>query len=368
MELQRSINIHNGSLVKLGQFKTSEGDYLVMIIHHLVMDGVSWRILLEDFVQAYKQLSNSMDISFPEKSDSFMAWSQKLKIYAKSESLLEEIKYWKKIEDMNFQKLNKDYKIEKRKVEDCNELSMDLSIKHTQTLLQKVNKAYNTEINDILLTCLGLSLKKWCGTSKIPNILEGHGRERIINEIDINRTIGWFTSHFPVVLNLEKSNDISYNLKNIKEILRKVPNKGIGYGILKYLTPKQFQKNITFKVYPEIRFNFLGQFNKNSISKDFNFSINNITISEDPQHESIFALDIYGIIIKDRLYLKFNYNKNEYKKETILKLIEITKNILLKIIKHCINKKEPEFTPADFDDKDLSQEELDSINELVNTL
>ena len=97
---------------------------------------------------------------------------------------------------------------------------------------------------DILLTALGLTIKNWIGENNILINLEGHGREAIIENIDISRTIGWFTAFYPIVLDMKSSEDIIYLIKSIKESLRKIPNKGIGYGILKYCTHMESKNHL----------------------------------------------------------------------------------------------------------------------------
>ncbi|MBJ8193239.1 hypothetical protein JDS79_41625, partial [Bacillus cereus] len=85
--------------------------------------------------------------------------------------------------------------------------------------------------------------------------LEGHGREMIVPDLDITRTVGWFTTQYPVLLNLQGRQEVSARIKRIKENLREVPHKGIGYGLLKYMAP---EKSVGFGVEPEISFNYLG--------------------------------------------------------------------------------------------------------------
>lgn len=366
--LQSNINLELGPLVKLGLFKTISGDYLLIIIHHLVVDGISWRILLEDFISGYKQVINNEEIILPKKTDSFQEWAEKIQSYAKSPELSSELNYWKTIKSHLYTPLPKDWVISHRKLKEKKTLEIYLSVEETNQLLREVNKTYNTEINDNLIVALGLAVKDWTGANKIFINLEGHGREEIIKEINITRTIGCFTSIYPVCLDMSKSEDISYIIKYTKETLRHIPCKGINYGILKYLTLEYKKESETFMIEPEISFNYLGQFD--SILKTDIFEIASIPIGPtiSPENERQNALDITGIIVDERFKLSVDYNQNEYREETILKFMNNYKKYLLQVINHCIGKAYRELTPYDLGNEEISIEELKDIINVVDSI
>ncbi|MCP4155193.1 MAG: non-ribosomal peptide synthetase, partial [bacterium] len=264
--------------------------------HHLAVDGVSWRILLEDIQTCLKQAHQGEPLLLPEKTDSFKYWSEKLRQYAAGQfgkALFKEKEYWETIENTEIKPVPVDNKItrEKRKQKYCDSVAMDLDKNETEDLFKKVNWAYGTEINDILLAALALALKEWKGLDKTLVNLEGHGREPIIEDVDINRTVGWFTSQYPLLLDLKnnpggKDKSLSYTIKTVKETLRRIPNKGINYGILKYLTKKALQaadhieplregtlrEGVPLCEGPEISFNYLGQFDKETAPGFFQMS------------------------------------------------------------------------------------------------
>ncbi|MCY8368813.1 condensation domain-containing protein, partial [Bacillus spizizenii] len=121
-------------------------------------------------------------------------------------------------------------------------------------------RAYNTEINDLLLTSLGLAVHRWTGMEEVVVNLEGHGREPVIPDVDITRTVGWFTSQYPVVLKMEAGKELSQRIKTVKEGLRRVPNKGMNYSVIQYLSGRAEADSL--QLHPEIRFNYLGQFDQ----------------------------------------------------------------------------------------------------------
>jgi amino acid adenylation domain-containing protein/non-ribosomal peptide synthase protein (TIGR01720 family) len=369
-KIQRAIDLETGPLVRLGLFKTLTGDHLLMVIHHLVTDGVSWRILLEDIATGYSQLEKGEKIVLQEKTDAFRYWSQKLVEYSESKTLLKELEYWKAIEETGICNLTKDFEKTGEKEKNNNSTSesviMNLDEGDTEILLKEVNQAYNTEINDILLTALGMAVKGWARIEKPVINLEGHGRENIIAGVDISRTIGWFTSQFPVVLDMSRWEDLSYGIKFVKETLRKIPNKGIGYGILRYLTPSEKRKGLTPGMEPGISFNYLGQFDRGNRDGIFKISEMKMGDTVSPQSERTHTLNISGIITEGKLTLIFNYNKYEYKRFTIEKLVDGFRSHLLKIIHHCAKKEDRELTPVDMKYSKLTIEKLEELEDRVS--
>jgi hypothetical protein len=184
---------------------------------------------------------------------------------------------------------------------------LELSSEQTGHLLKQANKAYNTEITDILLTALGMTVNEWTGRDKILVRLEGHGREKLASDLDLSRTIGWFTSECPVILDMDNSGDIPYQIKQVKEKIRNIPKKGVGYGILKYVTSSENKYSMKFNLKPEISFNYLGQFDQDIKSDIFELSKVSPGYSMSPDSEREYALYINGMIVEktqDDLYLK----------------------------------------------------------------
>jgi non-ribosomal peptide synthase protein (TIGR01720 family) len=224
-----------------------------------------------------------------------------------------------------------------------------------------VNEAFSTEINDILLTALGLSVSKTFGIIRVLIALEGHGREEIIKDIDISRTVGWFTSLFPVVLDMSYKDDLSRQIKEVKENLHQVPDKGIGYGILKYLTAEENKKDIQFKLKPRISFNYLGQFGRDAERVSFGIDNTSVGMLRHPQEHAEYELDINGMIANKELSISVIFSKKQFKIETMETLVNNYREELGRIISYCISQEEKQQTPSDFTYKELSMEQLDSI-------
>lgn len=359
-EIQSSIDLANGPLMKLGLFHHDDGDRLLIVIHHLIIDGVSWRILLEDMNALLAQAVAQERFELPPKTDSFKLWAEKLNEYTNSESFLKESSYWMNLESTSVPLLQKDF-LADNYVKDAVTVSFSLDEEATNLLLTKVNDAFGTEINDVLLTALGLGINKSFGLGRVLIALEGHGREEILTDVDVSRTLGWFTCIFPVLLNMSHANRLSRQLKEVKESLRRLPDRGIGYGILRYLTTKQHGHETNFKLKPQISFNYLGEIDAVIDNLSFQLAEESVGNSVSPNAEREYELDVSGILINKKLIMEITYSKNQYKEETIMSLLSNYEAELKRIIWYCSTQEKRETTPSDFLYDSLTIEELDSI-------
>ncbi|WP_307891648.1 non-ribosomal peptide synthetase [Bacillus swezeyi] len=366
-DLQRSIHLQKGPLLKAGLYNTMSGAYLFLTIHHLVVDGVSWRILLEDLSTAYSQAATGQPVQLPRKTDSYQYFANRLAEYAESSKIIREESYWRTVEE------------EKAALLPCEKpqsaadnirktVSFTLSEEDTHVLIHKVNKAYSTDTQDILLTAASLALCDWTGERKLRIAMEGHGREHILPELDISRTVGWFTSMYPVLIDLHAAEgELGMAVKTVKDTLGKIPDKGIGYGILKYLTDSE-RKTIQFGKAPEIGFNYLGQFNDTEHQQMFSFS--GLASGKDitPTWQREQTLEMSAMVTQNQLYFNLSYPPSRFQTTTMKQLLHTLKQYLHQIINHCAGKQETEKTVSDFSSKSLTAEDLDSIAGFVEEL
>ncbi len=333
-KIQQSLSIEKGPVLHCGIFHTSQGDYLLVVAHHLVIDGVSWRILLEDFVDIYRNLESGHSFELPSKTSSYQQWAAKLNSYASDSALLCQLDYWQKVVETPVLELPRNKVARENSLKITEVQSMHLTPEMTEKLVSQVHKAYDTQINDLLLTALALSINDWIGTSKVRVHLEGHGREDLFDELNLNRTIGWFTSLFPVLLPVEAPELLGDCIKGIKENLREVPDKGIGYGILSHLSSLDGSKMVS--LHPEIVFNYLGQFDKDAGDGLF---VRSDLSSGKNKSDSCFreqVLGINGSITNGALHLRFDYNILEFSETTITNFVSSFKDHLEAIIHHCL--------------------------------
>ncbi|WP_275655005.1 non-ribosomal peptide synthetase [Bacillus safensis] len=367
-QLQRELNLEKGPLINVTIFNTKSESYLLIIIHHIIIDGVSWRILIEDLNTIYNRLSlnSSCTIKLPKKTLSYKTWSEKLQKYANSNELIKELNFWENIEkEMSLFLDNRRNANRKFHLKEYEKVGIEFDEYNTSLLLKDVHNAYGTELNQILITALVLILKDWKNSKDIALTLEGHGREEVIDGDSLNRTIGWFTSLYPCVFKLN-SVDLTDVLKYVKETLNGIPNKGVGYGILKYLTPPSLKMNIDFKVNPEIIFNYMGIFDQQNV---YGFDEAPIPMGNSMSPLSVVdhLLEVNALIINNKLQISYIFNKNFYSTMEMEELLRKFKDQLIEIIEHCSQKKQTEATPSDFSAK-LSTAELEEILNEINKL
>ena len=364
---QASLHLSTGPLIRVVLFQLGDNhdSRLLIIIHHLAVDGVSWRILLEDLFTAYRQLEQQETIQLPPKTLAFKDWAILLQEYGKTEVVRSQLDYWLKQPWFKVNSLPVDYPTGKQNnsVASTADISVNLSENQTRALLQKVPSAYNTQINDVLLTALVQTLAQWTGNSTVLLDLEGHGREDLFADADVSRTVGWFTSIFPVLLQLQNQNYPGEALKSIKEQLRTIPQRGIGYGILRYLSKNQeIRSQIAALPLREISFNYLGQFDQGQgLKVDWKLAAESKGSNHSLKGDRSHILDITARVVEGQLQVNWNYSRHVHQSSTVESLAQKYLEALLKLIDHCLSPEVGGYTPSDFPVANLNQQELDEI-------
>ncbi|WP_228454109.1 condensation domain-containing protein, partial [Chryseobacterium fistulae] len=242
-------DISEGSLFHVGYIHGYEdGSCRVhFCFHHLIIDAVSWRILTEDLQTMYRDLVEGNTRPEYTKGSSYRQWVDVVKTYKQDSpsSREEELRYWRDIVEHT---KNSSLHIEGLSSSSYHHSDLVLDKYTTSRLLRDIHGVYHTQINDVLLSALSLSLCDFTGLSVHSIVLEGHGREDIFKGMDITETVGWFTSMYPIVL--ERGKDLFSTVVHTKDSLRGIPNHGIGYGSLIGYTDGNL---------PGISFNYLGQ-------------------------------------------------------------------------------------------------------------
>ena len=235
--LQASLDITQGKLISGALFRLGNGkqDRLLLIIHHLVVDSVSWRILLEDIAIAYQQLQEDRSLQLPPKTTSYKHWGETLEQYAQKIDIKSELDYWLNRQAITPIPVDKSDQDDDNTVASIGRVSISLDEASTNSLLTKVSKTYNTNVEDILLTALLQSFYSWTTSKELLLDLENYGRGNIPENIDLSRTIGWFTNIYPVRLQTDYIHDLGKTIKSVKEQLCSYQKRGFNYGILKYL-------------------------------------------------------------------------------------------------------------------------------------
>jgi non-ribosomal peptide synthase protein (TIGR01720 family) len=233
-----------------------------------------------------------------------------------------------------------------------------LGVEETTILLKEIPAACRTQINDVLLTALVLAFAEWTGNPSLLVDLESHGREAIFDDIDLSRTVGWFTAVFPVCLTAAKK-ELGEALKAVKELLRRIPNGGIGYGILRYLSK---ESQLSFLPQAEVSFNYLGQFDQSFDDNSlFTLAKESFGSPQSPRGSRSYLLEIDGFVSDGRLQVGWTYSEALHQQTTIAKLAE---NFIEKL-RSLLSCEIESYTPSDFPLVQLTQEELDNVFEQI---
>ena len=262
---------------------------LWLAIHHLAVDGVSWRILVPDLAAAWQAIAAGQVVTLPPRGTSFRDWAERLAAHAREQSVAQELSFWRGMQREPSLLLSAERLDPARDtLGTAGHLTLTLPAAVTDALLTRVPAAFHGGIDDVLLTGLALAVADWCrrhvqggnalahhgGSHAVLLDLEGHGREEglgraeVSSAVDLTRTVGWFTSLYPVrldpgLLDLEEALSggpaLGRALKTIKEQLRAVPGKGLGYGLLRYLN-EETAAELAGAPAPQLGFNYLGRF------------------------------------------------------------------------------------------------------------
>jgi non-ribosomal peptide synthase protein (TIGR01720 family) len=327
------------------------------------MDGVSWRILLEDFQTLYQQLVRGETPSLPAKTTSFKTWAERLVEYARSPALSNELPYWLAVGNNAPSRLPRDKSEGVNTVAQARTLSVSLNAAETQALLQEVPVAYRTQINEVLLTALVRAFAKWTGSPSLLVDLEGHGREEIIEGVDLSRTISWFTTIFPVVLDCGNAQTGVEALQLVKEQLRAIPNRGIGYGLLRFASgDAMIAKKLRSRPQAEVRFNYLGQVDRMLLdSSMFSIASDPSGPAQSKKAERAYLINIIGVVSNGELRLEWTFSENIHHKESVMQVADRFILELRDLIAQSRTSEKINYSPSDFPSAHLSQEELNKV-------
>jgi non-ribosomal peptide synthase protein (TIGR01720 family) len=234
-------------------------------------------------------------------------------------------------------------------------------------LLHDVPQVYRTQVNEALLTALARAFAEWSGHGSLLVEMEGHGREEVFEDVDLSRTVGWFTSYYPVLLETEKDAGPGDELKRIKEQLRGLPSRGLSFGLLKYFGAGEEAKRLRECRRPEVSFNYLGQFeHENADGSSFGKVKRSGGASPRMRGERTHLFEIDAKAISGRLQMDWTYSENIHRRESIEALAGHFEHALRALIDHCQSPDAGGFTPSDFPDAELSQSQLDGLLARIN--
>jgi len=367
-EIQASFSLTAGPLLRAALYtlgKTeieTEPDRLLLVAHHLVVDGVSWRVLLEDLETVCRQLDRGEAAALPAATTAFQSWAGRLADHARSGAVDGEAEDWLRGLQEAPPPLPRDRDAGPNSAGSARSVTVALDAAETRALLQEVPRAYRTQINDVLLAALAQAFERWTGNRRLLLELEGHGREDLFEDLDLSRSVGWLTSHFPVLLDLGEASAPGEALKAVKEQLRAVPGRGIGWGLLRYLREGDLGESLRRLPRPEVVFNFLGQLDQ-AVSGDrlFRPARESAGAERHRSNDRPALFEVAGAVGGDRLHMRFIYSENRHLRSTVERLANDFLAVLRSLISHCLTPGVAGCTPSDFPLARLSQPVLDRL-------
>ncbi|HYS40875.1 MAG TPA: condensation domain-containing protein, partial [Pseudonocardiaceae bacterium] len=343
---QSGMDVRTGPLLRalLFTFEPGERPRLLLVCHHLVVDGVSWRVLFEDLDTARQQLAASQPVRLPPATTGYREWAHRLAEHVRDGGLAEDRDYWTGLSacDVPVDRAGRNT------FGTAETVTTRLDRAATDALLRTVPDKYRTQVNDVLLAALARVLARWTGRDAVLIGLEGHGREDVLDDVDLSRTVGWFTTEFPLALHLPSTSDIGDLLKSVKEQLRAVPHRGLSYGALRYLGEED-----TAAPDAQISFNYHGQWNGDWLP--------GIGADQAPDIERGYLLDVTGVVADGELELGWTYSTAVHDESTVRRVADEVVAELRAIVEHCAQPDAGGRTPSDFPLVRLDQAQVDRI-------
>jgi non-ribosomal peptide synthase protein (TIGR01720 family) len=365
--LHGGLDIQAGPVMKAALFKHGQDarPELLWVMHHLVVDVVSWRIVMEDFQTALGQFGSGEELNLPPKTTSLQDWAAGLQKYAQSEDLAREREFWCGLAQAGVAPLGSDFDRGPNDAASSRTLRAELDADTTRALLQDVPGVYGTRVDEVLLTALVRGMEESRGMNRLLVDLEGHGREDVVQGADLSRTVGWLTTLYPILISSAGCAGPGEALKQVKEQVRAIHHHGVGFGTLRYLTgDTALEESLAALPERDINFLYLGQFGTADESKDGT----RMRLLEErsgepcnPAMSRAHLLEVVAFVSAGKLHLELSYSENRHEQATAQGILEGILAALRELIEHCQDPDAGGHTPSDFPGARVSQASLDKL-------
>ncbi|MBU3870438.1 amino acid adenylation domain-containing protein, partial [Streptomyces sp. 4503] len=358
---------------------------LLLLVHHLVVDGVSWRILVPDLAEAHEAIAAGRTPELQPVGTSLRRWAQRLTEEAAAPTWVADAAWWQETlrkEDRGLGRRALDPARDTTAA--AGRISVTLPVNVTEAVLTRVPAAFNAEVNDVLLTAFTLAWEQWRGDTGLLLDLEGHGREEhLVRGADLSRTVGWFTNLYPVRLETGAADlaeafaggrgagDI---LKRVKEQLRAVPDKGMGYGLVRHLNPATAEGFDGLRD-PQVAFNYLGRFSTAAGGQNADWTplIGIDGVAGDPPHLPLaHALEVNARTHDgpqgSRLVAYWSWAAGILDEDEVRELADLWFRALHALVAHAENPEAGGLTPSDVSLSSITQDEIEAFEDELGDL
>jgi len=346
---QQNYPLTNAPLLRSYLFPAVAGGpaRLALVAHHLIIDVVSWQILAEDLQQLLTSPATSLSLA--PATAPYSSWSRQLKEMTKSGQFTDDLPFWRAQKHANLPAAT-DLSLPVTEAA-THQITVHLSKAETAPLLNEVHRAFHTNTQDILLAALLVAV----GADQLHLNLEHNGREAAESTTDFTRSIGWFTATYPITLS--RADDVAGTIISVKEALRKVPNNGLSYGALRYFGESALNHQ------PQLLFNYMGRINTQPQSTSWQLLEKGLRAGNGERHR---IWEINAGIFESSLRISWYYANSAYTQEAMHQFVDKYLATIRSIIKYCLDQKGETFTPSDFPEADLSQEDLDHLLDQID--
>jgi amino acid adenylation domain-containing protein/non-ribosomal peptide synthase protein (TIGR01720 family) len=329
--LVTSCRMRAGNLVRgaLFDFEPGKTAYLHLAVHYLAADINSWPILLEDLDAAYRQLDAGQPITIPRKTTSARQWAERLAARAKPGGMpQQELDYWLAQAPLDPPRFPLDHERGPNDWLSAEVEPAELDAEETRILLQQVPRLLGVQIDAVLVAAVLTAFADWIGSRSLPMYMLGHGREALYDDVDLSRTVGWFNTIYPVLLDMGPDPDPIASARELNRQLRRVPHGGTGFGILRYLCAEpDVVAHMRRALAPQVFFNYLGQ----DAAKEVDRLAKVQTFGGfhlDHGTRRLCPLTVGILIVEDKMLIKWEYNLNLHTPATIQPLAQRSREVL----------------------------------------
>lgn len=332
-QIQPSLDLEHGPLLRCVWFRVpgSRG-LLFLVIHHLLIDNISQSVLMEDLVSALRQRRQGAAVQLPAKTNAFRQWAQTLGSAARSELVLQELDYWLAVCGPAAAALPRDF-VQGRNSRDSTESHVSMLSTEDTLALQAAARRLKCTVDDLVLTALGLAVACWTGNGRVMLNIERHGRDDLGAGLDLSRTVGWFANIAPLVLELSPSYPVVEQLETVRQQIAALPRRGIGYGLLRYMSDAVTRTKMQALPSAELFYCFHGE-QRDAAAGSGRFGTLDTGPLQGHSGERRHLLEINAVIREGQFRMRWNYSAHVHRLQTLEHLSDTVQGYLREIAFH----------------------------------